>query len=166
MALTCWKWHDMSVANTISTTRALNSLRKKTHSLFKLSLSLSPQQTLAELLRCCTSSHLWTGCRGCSSRRRPVGGDTLRWRGGSPAPSGRCTGSPCLTWTAETHTGSYMLTSMCIISQFQLEFKTSPGGPLGGATEIMTWCVSRKGLLAKTHITMVIWVMVWSTWLV
>lgn len=29
MALTCWKWHDMSVANTISTTRALSSLERQ-----------------------------------------------------------------------------------------------------------------------------------------
>ena len=26
MAFTCWKWHDMSVASTISTTRARSSL--------------------------------------------------------------------------------------------------------------------------------------------
>lgn len=29
MALTCWKWQDISVASTISTTRARNSLDEK-----------------------------------------------------------------------------------------------------------------------------------------
>jgi len=43
MALTCWKWQDMSVARTISTTSALSSLKTQAHKTPALSL-LSPHR--------------------------------------------------------------------------------------------------------------------------
>lgn len=53
-----------------------------------------------------TSSRPWTGCRGCSSRRRPAAGGTRRWRGDSPALSGHCTGLLCLTCQRESNSVS------------------------------------------------------------
>ncbi len=38
MALTCWKWQDMSVAKTISTTSALSSLKTQEHKTTELNL--------------------------------------------------------------------------------------------------------------------------------
>lgn len=39
MAFTCWKWQDMSVASTISTTSALSSLQGK-HDTQRMEISL------------------------------------------------------------------------------------------------------------------------------
>lgn len=62
MALICWKWQDISVANTISMTRALNSLsdsitmraaRKEKHK--------NQHQTHSRVF-CCLSANYWQQC--------------------------------------------------------------------------------------------------------